>query len=215
VEEGSPWKVYLKGGERLEADILCLALPAYQASYLVQPFARQLAHELSGIPYESVATVNMAFRRSSLGNAPEGFGFVVPVVQRKTIAACTFSSIKYPERAPEGSVLLRAFVGGALQREMFGLGDAELEKRVIRELGEILQVSSPPLFVSIHRYPNSMPQYKVGHLARVRVIENHLKNHQGLYLTGNAYGGVGIPDCIHHAENVADQIHSSLRTLVP
>lgn len=211
LEPGNPWKVRLRSGKILEAEAVCIALSAPRVSHLVQSFSQKLSEDLAGIPYESVATVNLAFRQSDVGRPLDGFGFVVPAAQKRVVAACTFSSVKYAGRSPEGSVLLRAFVGGALQREMFALDDREMEKRVIEEISRALKISKAPLLTSLHRYPESMPQYHLGHQARVGTIENRLKGHPGLFLTGNAYRGVGIPDCIHHAEETASEMVSFMK----
>ena len=208
IEKGNRWRIHLKTGELLEADAVCLALSAPQANRLLQTFAAEIAGDLARIPYESVATVNLAYRRSDIQHPLNGFGFVVPASEKKSFVGCTFSSVKYPGRAPEGQVLLRAFVGGALQHEMFDLNDDLLVERVTGELHQILRIKAPPQFTSVRRYPESMPQYQVGHLSLIDSLEKKLKDDCGLYLTGNAYRGIGIPDCIHHAEETAEKMYA-------
>lgn len=203
LEFGNPWKIHLEKGHPLEAEAVCLALSTYQAARLIQPFAGKLAEHLNRIPYESVATVNAAYWKEDLKKPLEGFGFVVPAAQKKTLAACTFSNVKYPGRAPDDSVLLRAFAGGALQRSAFDFSDKELEQKVISELQEILGIQNKPRFVWVRRFPHSMPQYHVGHLNLVRTIIEETRSYPGLYLAGNGLKGVGIPDCIFQAEGVA------------
>src|SRR6185436_622440 len=122
----------------------------------------------------------------------DGFGFVVPLVEARSIIACTYSSVKYPGRAPDRHALLRTFVGGALQRELFDQDDATMASRVRGELRDLLGITSEPLLTRIHRHPNAMPQYRVGHLARIQRIHERVAEHPHLALAGNAFSGVGI-----------------------
>jgi oxygen-dependent protoporphyrinogen oxidase len=119
--------------------------------------------------------------------------------------ACTFSSLKYRGRAPEDKILLRAFVGGSLQPELFGASDSEMESSVRAELASLLGVSATPLFSRIWRHPESMPQYHVGHEARVSRIETALQQFPTLALAGSAYHGVGISDCVRTGEEAAEK----------
>jgi oxygen-dependent protoporphyrinogen oxidase len=203
---GRVWEVTFHAGRTLHADLLCLALPADKAAALLAPCAPDLARQLAGIPYESVATVNLGFRRAELPQAPAGFGFVVPASERRRLVGCTCSSAKFPGRAPQGMVLLRAFVGGALHRELFHLDDAAMTRMVREELRELLGIRADPVVAAVHRYPHAMPQYHVGHLARVAAVEETLQRHPGLFLVGNGFRGLGLPDCIRHAEQTAERM---------
>ena len=115
-----------------------------------------------------------------------------------------------PSRAPAGTVLLRAFIGGATRPDQLELDDEAVSSLVQRELRELIGASGDPLFARIGRHPRSMPQYNLGHLERVSAIRRHLSKHGGLYLTGIAYDGVGIPDCVHGAELTADTLLDAL-----
>ncbi|MGH8009662.1 MAG: protoporphyrinogen oxidase [Candidatus Binatia bacterium] len=198
------WLVECQDGATLQADAIILTTPAFHTAHLVRAFDSQLADCLSGISYSSAATVNLAYRREQVPHPLNGFGFVVPRIENRAIIACTFSSVKYPGRALEGDVLLRAFVGGSLQEDLFNLDDAEMEHAVRQELGQLLGVQAAPLFVRITRYPCSMPQYLVGHLNLVDEIEKRVGEHLGLALAGSAYRGVGIADCVHSGEAAAE-----------
>jgi oxygen-dependent protoporphyrinogen oxidase len=169
-----------------------------------------LAEEMRGIPYASSATVSLAYRRDQIPNALDGFGFVVPLIEARSIVACTYSSVKYPGRAPEGHVLLRAFVGGAMQKHLFEQDDAAMAAGVRTELRELLGISSEPVLTRIHRHAQAMPQYRVGHLDRMARIDARLAEHPGLTVAGNAFRGVGIPDCIHSGEMAAEAVHDYL-----
>lgn len=211
VTYGHNWEIEIGGRETLECEVLCLAIPAYRSAELLQSLATDIAQGLEEIPYGSVATVNLAYKREDISHLLNGFGFVIPQIENRQLIGCTFSSVKFSNRAPEGSVLFRAFVGGTFQTEALRLDDEKLGKTVVEELSQILGIKRPPLFVSVARYPRGMPQYRVGHLERMESLEQRIKSYDGLYLTGNAFRGVGIPDCIHQAESTAEQMAAFLR----
>ena len=211
-DEKHNWRVTIGNRETLAADGVILATPAYQAGAMIASLAGDAANELKKIGYASTATVSLAFRCADFPRRPDSFGFVVPAVERRKIMACTFSSLKYPGRAPEDHVLLRAFVGGALQPELFDADDAKMEENVRAELASLLGVTAQPLFSRIWRHPNSMPQYQVGHQARIERIENSLSKFPTLALAGSAYHGVGIADCVRTGEEAAEQIVGYFKT---
>ncbi|PYM94418.1 MAG: protoporphyrinogen oxidase, partial [Candidatus Rokuibacteriota bacterium] len=134
----------------------------------------------------------------------DGFGFVVPRAEHRDLLACTFSSVKYPGRAPERHVLIRCFVGGALNAAALERSDDEIVERVRRELGEALGITAAPMLTRVARHPASMPQYAVGHLTTVETIERRLAAIPGLLLAGGGYRGVGIADCVRSGEAAAD-----------
>jgi oxygen-dependent protoporphyrinogen oxidase len=199
-QDTARWRV---DGE-IDCDAVIVATPAHAAVPLLQPLDAALAAELAAIPYASSATVTLAYRREDIPHPLDGFGFVVPHIERRALLAGTFSSLKYPGRAPAGTVLLRAFVGGALQPDILTLDDTALVAAVQRELTALLGITVPPLLSRVARWPDAMPQYHVGHLDRLGRISARLETQRGLYLAGNAYGGVGIPDCIRSGEEAAE-----------
>jgi protoporphyrinogen/coproporphyrinogen III oxidase len=202
------WTIKTDRNETLIADAICLALPSYAAAHLLRDVDAELASELEAIPYASSATINLAYKREDIPHPLNGFGFVVPFIEKRTVMACTFSSVKFAGRAPQDHALLRAFVGGALQPELFDLDDAELLTRVREDLRELLGIERAPLFAEVARWQRSMPQYHVGHLARVKRIEQRLTSLPGFALAGNAYSGLGIPDCIRSGEAAAEKVWS-------
>ncbi len=200
------WRITVTTGETLKADGVIIATPAYHAATLVQTFDHVLASQLSDIQYASSIVVNLAYRRSDVPHPLDGFGFVVPAIEKRSLIACSFSSVKFAGRAPEGYALLRCFLGGGIQPEIYHLDDDALLEAVRREMRDLLGITAPPLFSCLSRHPKSMPQYAVGHLQHVAHIRAQLENHRGLLLAGNAYGGVGIPDCVRSGEEAAEKL---------
>ena len=205
-----PWQVATSTNEILEADGIIFATPAFQAAKILAPAVPEAAKELSSIAYASSATVSLAYRNRDFPRVPDSFGFVVPAIESRKIMACTFSSLKYPGRAPEGHVLLRAFIGGSLQPDLLNDNDGTMERNVRAEIASLLGVEAKPLLVRINRYPNSMPQYHVGHQARIQRIESELDNYSNLALVGSAYHGVGISDCVRTGEEAAERIFKQI-----
>ncbi len=202
--ESGTWLIQSESGLTLEADAVCLAVPAYTAARLLENVNSRLASQLNAIKYASTATINFAYPRAAIKHPLNGFGFVVPYIEKRSLIACTFSNVKFNQRAPDDHVLLRAFAGGALQPEVFALDESELVTRIEADLRELLNIDRSPLFTEVAKWEQSMPQYEVGHLDRVRSIENELAGLSGLTLAGNAYRGAGIPDCIRSGEAAAE-----------
>jgi protoporphyrinogen/coproporphyrinogen III oxidase len=202
------WKVTTADGETFVAEAVCLALPAYTSAQVLREVDSELAAELNAILYASSATINLAYRREDIPHALDGFGFVVPAIEGRSLIACSFSSVKFAGRAPADHVLLRAFVGGALQPEALKQTDDELLAGVRNDLRELIGVSNEPLFAEVARWERSMPQYHLGHLERVKRIDEGLASLPGLTLAGNGFTGLGISDCIRTGEAAAEQICS-------
>lgn len=207
------WQVRTVKGEALEADAVCLAAPSHVSASLLRNVDPELASQLSDISYASSATLNLAYRRTDIPHPLDGFGFVVPFVESRSMIACTFSSVKFSGRAPEGYVLLRVFLGGALQAELLELPEAELLSRVLRDLHDLLGIEGAPLWSEFRKWERSMPQYHVGHLDRVQRINERVAALPQLALAGNAYSGPGLPDCIRSGETAAETILASVSTL--
>jgi protoporphyrinogen/coproporphyrinogen III oxidase len=205
-KSGEGWELQLVKGQALEADAVCLALPAYGAAALLFSENPELSDLLKTIPYAGSATINFAFKEKAIRHPLNGFGFVTPRAEKRATLACTFVHRKFEGRAPAGSSLLRAFVGGALQEDLLQKSDEVLEKKVLKDFAEILGVIQPPLFASIQRWPKTMPQYTLGHIQRVLQIEEAVLRMPNLAVAGNWLHGVGIPDCIESGERAADRL---------
>ncbi len=187
----------------VRARSVILTTPAYAAAELVQAFDPDLASLCAGVPYASSATVAFGYRREAIRHSLLGSGFVVPRVEKTTIMAASWVSSKWPDRAPEGHVLLRAFIGGARDPGAMQLSDDEIRSAAERELGRLLGIAGPPLFARVYRWNRANAQHEVGHLDRIAAIERRLERWPGLYVTGSGFRGVGIPDCIADARATA------------
>jgi len=200
------YQIQLAEGRVLPADAVILATPAYATATLVEGFSPSLATLLRQIPYVSTATVSLGYKKSDLSPLPQGFGFVVPRSEHRKIIASTWTSNKYPHRAPEGGILLRCYLGGADHEELVSLEDRTLIQIAREELKEIMGISREPVLARVYRWTKAMPQYLVGHLDRLAILEELLSRYPGLFLTGSAYRGVGIPDCIRHGALTAEKV---------
>lgn len=199
------------GDERLEADGVVLAVPAFAAAELLSPLDSELAALHGEIPYASSALVSMGFRDGDVSHPLDGYGYVVPRAEGSDVLACTWVSSKWQARAPDGAALIRVYAGRFDGRDVSVEPDAELVA-LAREEVRLLGITAEPALVRIHRWPRSMPQYVLGHLERVGRIESALQAVPGLALAGAAYRGVGVPDCIRSGEEAADSV---ARSLVP
>ncbi len=206
TRQESGYRVALDDGACLEADSVVLATPTYATADLVENFDAPLADSLRTIRYVSTATVSLGFKRSELTHPLDGFGFVVPRSENRSILACTWSSTKFDHRAQDGYALVRAFVGGAHAEHLAEQDDAALASIAREELRAMMGISAAPVLTRVYRWDKANPQYAVGHQARIQEIEQMAEQHARLHLVGGAYHGVGIPDCIEDGRQVADRI---------
>jgi oxygen-dependent protoporphyrinogen oxidase len=195
---------------KIEAQGVIITTPSYNAATLVKNMDPGLSSDLSTIEFASSAVVISAFKNDQISRELKGFGFVVPDDEKRDLIACSFSSIKFDGRAPEDSTILRAFLGGALKPGVCELSDDQIVEKARRELYEILGISGHPEFTLIQRYKRAMPQYHVGHLDIIERIKKRAANYRGLELAGNAYNGVGIPECVHSGETASESIIKDL-----
>jgi oxygen-dependent protoporphyrinogen oxidase len=202
---GKGWRIASDDGESVDADHVIVTTEAHSTARLLRYVDPALATLLGEIAYASSATISFGFRRGDVPHPLDGFGFVVPRSEGRAVLACTFSSVKYPGRAPAGRVLLRCFVGGALNERALESDDATLVAGAREELRQALGITAEPLLTRVHRWPKAMPQYHVGHLARVDAIEQCAAALPGLHLAGGAYRGVGIADCVRSGEAAAER----------
>jgi oxygen-dependent protoporphyrinogen oxidase len=190
----------------IEADAVVVAVPSGRAADMLRSYDAALAAELAGIEYAGSVIVSLGFAREDVAHPLDAAGIVIPRREGRRILAVSFSSQKFPGRAPEGSVLLRTFAGGALDPETATLDDARLLPLVLTELRDVLGVGGTPQLVQIDRWQRAMPQYTVGHAERVANIQRRVATHRGLAIAGAAYEGVGIPQVIASGQAAAAQV---------
>ena len=200
------YEVHMESGETLRADCVVLATPAYVTGELLRDLDGSLSEGPLSIPYVSTATISLAYRRAYIHHPLDGFGFVVPRAEKRKIMASTWTSVKFSHRSPPDAVLLRAFVGGAQNEDLLGMDDESIIDMVRKELVGIMGITAHPILTRIYRWDKSMPQYRLGHAERLSHLEEKLLQYPGLYLTGCAYRGIGISDCIHDGMLMAERI---------
>jgi oxygen-dependent protoporphyrinogen oxidase len=199
---GGRWDVTLDTGETLSYDGVLLALPAHKAAKLLRPLESGAADILAGVAYASSVNLYIAYPWSSLTRAPESFGFVSPRALKKSFLGCTFASAKFPFRSAKDVALLRVFVAA----DRLSDDDETITAAILSELKPILGIRGEPLFTSVTRHSQALPQYTVGHAERVGAIEWRLKTLPRFALAGNGLQGIGIPDCVRVAESAAEML---------
>ncbi len=199
--------VTLSSGETIQTRAVVLALPAYTIATLVDPFDTRLARLCRTIPYSSSATITLCYRADAVTRPLSGTGFVVPRGEAQTrLLAASFVTSKWANRAPDNTIMLRAFAGGTLDADLLDRDDEELVALAHHDLTPLLGITEGPRFGKVYRWLRAGPQYELGHLTRVRAIEQRLGWHAGLFVTGSAFRGIGIPDTVADARTVADQV---------
>ncbi|HEX6960227.1 MAG TPA: protoporphyrinogen oxidase, partial [Lacipirellula sp.] len=181
------------------------------AAELMTSVDATLATQLRQIEYASSVVVTLIYERDQIAHALDGFGAVVPAVENRPAIALSFTNVKFPDRAPADRAVIRIFMGGVLRPEMVDRTDDELIATAKSELAQLVGAHGGPVEAPlVMRWRNSMPQYHVGHLNRVQEIESRVAKHRGLQLAGNAYRGVGIPQCVLGGRMAAERLAEQL-----
>lgn len=203
----SGWRVLLSDGFFIEGDAIIVATESWMAEPLIRPLDENIADALAAIPTSSSATISIAFNENEVGFDLNAFGVLCPLIENRALMAATYSSTKWPGRAPKGRVLLRGFVGGPHNQEILKHSDQELVQITLEEFHDILGLNplAKPLFSRVFRWYLGMPQYTLGHLERVERIENRCGQIPGLALAGGSYRGVGVPNCIESGERAVSK----------
>ncbi|MCH2201201.1 MAG: protoporphyrinogen oxidase [Fuerstiella sp.] len=209
-ERTGGWHVKISDQNQMSFQGVILSTPSWVSAGILQTLDPILATELSTIECASTAIVTTGHRLKDFTHAMDAFGLVVPAVEDRRVLAISFSSRKFTGRAPTGHVLLRTFLGGATQPGLLDLSDQDIFEIVAAEQQQLLGRSQKALFATITRYQRAMPQYHVGHLELVNRIDERLSRQRSLELAGNAYRGVGIPDCISSGYTAADRLSAEL-----
>jgi protoporphyrinogen/coproporphyrinogen III oxidase len=197
-------------GHWLDADHVVLACEAHQASRLTTAVDARLSDLLGSVPYSSSMTVALGFKREAVRDQMPGFGFLVPKRERKKLLACTWVGNKFSDRVPESLALLRCFLGGVGGEAVLAESDDAIITAVREELADIAAVSAEPVFSRVFRWPRSMAQYTVGHGGRLQELEARVESIPGLLVAGNAYHGIGVPDCIRMGKQAAAKIAQAI-----
>lgn len=207
--EDHPYTIYFKNKTdegKFDADAIILATPAYITSKLIEPVDPAISKVLKETPYPPLVVACLGYKRSLISHPLDGFGFLIPHEERMNILGCLWDSSMYESRAPDGYVLLRVMIGGARKPESAFLKDDELIMAARNDLKIILGINVVPDFVRIYRHEKAIPQYTAGHSERIKIIEDSLKHHPGLFLTGNSYYGIGINDCVKEAFKTSEKV---------
>ncbi|HOA83330.1 MAG TPA: protoporphyrinogen oxidase [Thermodesulfovibrio thiophilus] len=202
------YNLYMAEGEYLQATKIVLACPAHESANIVKEFDKELGKLLASIPYPPLSVVAFGFKTEQIGFGTGLYGFLVPHREKRKILGCLFDSTIFPNRAPQGYVLLRTMIGGMRSPELALLPDEKLIETALSELRDILSIKGNPEFIKIFRWQRAIPQYQVGHEEKLRKIDERLKSFPGFYLTGNAYRGVSVNDCIQNSIELADKFLS-------
>ena len=206
AREGDGYRVELVDGESITADAVVLATPAYASAGLLADMAPEIAAVLGEVPYVDVATIWLAYPRSAMGRPLDGTGFLVPPEEDKFLVGCTWSGAKWSHLADDDLVLIRGMVGRRGDTRWMSMDDETMVRRVHDELVESMGLTSGPVDQSVQRWPQAMPQYLVGHAARLAALDAGLTHLPRLYLTGASYRGVGIASCVADAERKAQDV---------
>ncbi len=206
------WRIDVRGGESLHADAVILATPGWASAPLVVEADPTLAEQLDALHYAPCATVHLLYRAAQIGEPLSGYGFFAPRAAGLPIVGCSYVSEKFPGRAPGGRVLLRAFLGGALDEEILERGENAGIAAAHRALAALLGIEGQPELARFHAHPRSMPQFDVGDRRRIDCIAERLGSLPGLFVAGGVSGAVGIPDCIESGEHAAARALAYLAT---
>lgn len=205
-KRGNLYATYLDSGAAHESESVVIACPAYAAAQIVNDMDKEIADVLREIPYPPANVVCLGFRENKINTDLDGFGFLIPKRENRKILGTLYDSSIFPNRAPEGYALLRTIVGGARASDIALLDDERLLKTVLAELSEIMGIRAEPDFVRIYRHEKAIPQYIVGHQELLRQLNKAVSAYKGLFLTGNAYLGIGVNECIDNSFTLANRM---------
>jgi len=201
-KHGDRFQIAASDGQH-EADAVIITSPAFVSGKMISTIDESLSRELLGIPYASCVTLSLAYRKIDVSRPLDAYGYLVPESEAGDVLACTWTSTKVPARAPADGILFRIFFGQTDRADSTGENDDSLLAKARSELSATLGISRPPIHYRLFRWKRAMPQYEMGHPARLARISQLLAHHPGLFLAGAAFHGVGIPDCIADGEQAA------------
>ena len=206
------WELRLHDGSNFDAEVVVSAAPAHVLKELTWSLDGDLSELLDGIPYAPMNVICFGYEQGRIEQDLDGFGYLIPKKEGCEILGTLWDSSIFPQRAPEGHVLLRSMMGGATNPQAIELSDAEVRERTMAELKKIMGIDAEPDFVRIFRHQRAIPQYVVGHAERLAALDEQLKAHPGLVLTGNAFFGIGLNDCVNAANRAGEQAVACLES---
>ena len=206
INKVSGYKIYLKNRDTIDADVVIFATPSYETGRLLRGLNSSISDQLDTIPYVSTATISLAYKKDSILHPMNGFGFLVPRVENRRIMGASWVSRKFSYRTPDDSILIRCFIGGSRNEELVFLDDKDMLKMIREELRDVMGISAEPILTRIYRWEKAMPQYIIGHDERVSRIEQSISKYPDMFVTGSAYRGGGISECIKNAQLTAESV---------
>ena len=206
INKVSGYKIYLKNRDTIDADVVIFATPSYETGRLLRGLNSSISDQLDTIPYVSTATISLAYKKDSILHPMNGFGFLVPRVENRRIMGASWVSRKFSYRTPDDSILIRCFIGGSRNEELVSLDDKDMLKMIKEELKDVMGISAEPILTRIYRWEKAMPQYIIGHDERVSRIEESILKYPDMFVTGSAYRGGGISECIKNAQLTAESV---------
>ena len=211
----SGWGLHMADGSVAEADVVVLAAPAYKGAQILKELAPVASEVFEAIPYPPLAVVALGFDAKDIGMYLDAFGFLVPNREGRDILGTLYDSSIFPNRAPEGKVLLRSMVGGARAPEVAALPEEALVDTVLKELRTIAGLKAEPEFAKSFLHKKAIPQYNVGHFKVLDTLRDTESKHKGLYITGNAFMGVSLNDCVASGVRLAERMRQELLPVNP
>jgi oxygen-dependent protoporphyrinogen oxidase len=200
------YTIYLSDNTSIEAESVIVASPAHVTAEIVKDMDKQLSMKLNEIYYPSISVVCLGFKRTQIQHPLDGFGFLIPNREKRKVLGTLWDSSIFPNRAPEGYVLLRSMVGGVRMSDLALADNEGLVQIVLRELHDIMEIHATPDFIKVYKHEKGIPQYSAGHEKRLEDILKKTNNFKGFYLAGNAYRGIGVNDCIENSYKLAERI---------
>ena len=206
------WELRLADGSNYDAEVVVSAAPSHVLKELTWSLDGDLSELLNGIPYAPMNVICFGYEQDKVERDLDGFGYLIPKKEGCEILGTLWDSSIFPRRAPEGHVMLRSMMGGATNPAAVELSDTEVKERTMAELKKIMGIGVEPDFVRIFRHKRAIPQYVVGHADRLSAIDAQLKSHTGLILTGNAFSGIGLNDCVNASNKAGEQVMACLQS---
>ncbi len=205
-KKGNKYVVHLSDGSHIETEAVVVATPAFETSRMVKDINKNLSLTLDEIYYPSISVICLGYKRERIKHPLEGFGFLIPNREGRKILGTLWDSSIFPNRAPEGYVLLRSMLGGVRKSDLALENEDKLINLVMGELKDIMKIDVQPDFAKVYTHQKGIPQYSLGHQKRLEIIDKFVSKFKGFYITGNAYRGIGVNDCIENSYKLAENI---------